>query len=92
MALSQTSRGNAAVYPEKVCNIISDCAVLHNNALVNGVPCDVPVQPDEPMPMEPWPAQPPLGAMQRRQDVMCSLVRAIDQPVDSGQDDNKAEV
>ena len=52
--------GNAAVYPEKVCNIILACAVLHNIALDNGA-FDVPAQPDEPMAREPWPAQPPRG-------------------------------
>ena len=60
VALSWTSGGNAAVYPEKVCDIILACAVLHNIALDNGA-FDVPAQPDEPMHREPWPAQPPRG-------------------------------
>ena len=51
--------------------VILACSVLHNIALVNGVPFDVPAQPDEAMPMEPWPAQPPLGAIRRRQDLIC---------------------
>uniref|UniRef100_A0A3B4VHQ6 DDE Tnp4 domain-containing protein n=1 Tax=Seriola dumerili TaxID=41447 RepID=A0A3B4VHQ6_SERDU len=63
--------GRTLLYtPEKVCDIILACSVLHNIALVNGVPFDVPVQPDEPMPMEPWPVQPPLGAIRRRQDLI----------------------
>uniref|UniRef100_A0A3B4VC25 Putative nuclease HARBI1 n=1 Tax=Seriola dumerili TaxID=41447 RepID=A0A3B4VC25_SERDU len=59
--------GGTLLYtPEKVCDIILACSVLHNIALVNGVP----VQPDEPMPMEPWPVQPPLGAIRRRQELI----------------------
>uniref|UniRef100_A0A671Y2E2 Putative nuclease HARBI1 n=1 Tax=Sparus aurata TaxID=8175 RepID=A0A671Y2E2_SPAAU len=58
---------------EKVCDIILACSVLHNIALVNGGPFDVPTQPDEPMPMEPWPAQPPLVNIRRRQDLIHRL-------------------
>lgn len=62
--------GGTLLYaPEKVCDIILACAVVNNIALVYGVPLDVPVQPDEPMPREPWSAQPTLGAIQRRQDL-----------------------
>lgn len=37
--------------------------VLHNIAQDNSVPFDALMQPDEPMPREPWPAQPQLGAI-----------------------------
>ena len=67
--------GGTLLYtPEKVCNIILACSLLYNIALVNGLPFDVPAQPDEPMPMEPWPAQPPLGAIRRRQDLICRFL------------------
>lgn len=56
--------------PEKVCDIILACGILHNIAQENMVPCHVPIQPDDPMPREPCPAQPQLGAIRRRQDLI----------------------
>lgn len=63
--------GRTLLYtPEKVCDIILACSVLHNIALLHGVPLDVPAQPEAPMPEEPCPAPPTLGAVRRRQDLI----------------------
>lgn len=65
------SVGGTVLYtPEKVCDIILACGVLHNIAQSSWVPFDVPMQPEEPMPREPWPAQPQMRALQRRQDLI----------------------
>uniref|UniRef100_A0A8C9ZE55 Putative nuclease HARBI1 n=1 Tax=Sander lucioperca TaxID=283035 RepID=A0A8C9ZE55_SANLU len=64
------SAGRTLLYtPEKASNIIMACGVLHNIALENGVPFNE-VQPHDPMPRDLWPQQPPLGALQRRQDLI----------------------
>ena len=63
--------GGTLLYtPEKVCDIIMACGILHNIAQSHRVPFDVPAQPDEPMPGEPCPAQPHLRAVQRRDNII----------------------
>ncbi len=63
--------GGTLLYtPQKVCDIILACGVLHNIAQNNGVPFDVQMLQEERMPREPWPAQPPMRALQRRQELI----------------------
>ena len=55
--------------PEKTCNIILAYGVLHNIALANGVPF-ADLQPDDPKPRDPWPQEPHVGALRRREDLI----------------------
>ncbi|XP_035852271.1 putative nuclease HARBI1 [Sander lucioperca] len=62
--------GGTLLYsPEKVCNIILACAVLHNMAEINRVPFDA-LAPDPEVPVEQWAAPPALGAVQLRRDLV----------------------
>ncbi|XP_067279192.1 putative nuclease HARBI1 [Pseudorasbora parva] len=62
--------GGTLLYsPQKVCNIILACAVLHNIAQQNRVPFDA-LAPDPEVPAEQWAAPPALGAVQLRRDLV----------------------
>ena len=68
--MSIGSAGGTLLYsPEKTCNIILACGVLHNIALANGVPF-ADLQPDDPMPRDPWPQAPHARALRRREDLI----------------------
>uniref|UniRef100_A0A8C5A0Z8 Putative nuclease HARBI1 n=1 Tax=Gadus morhua TaxID=8049 RepID=A0A8C5A0Z8_GADMO len=62
--------GGTLLYsPEKTCNIILACGVLHNIALANGVPF-ADLQPVDPMSRDPWPQAPHARALRRREDLI----------------------
>ncbi|KAL2099436.1 hypothetical protein ACEWY4_005916 [Coilia grayii] len=62
--------GGSLLYtPEKVCNIIIACGVLHNIAQKNGVPCDH-VHQENPIPRDPWPVPAQATAVRRREELI----------------------
>ncbi|XP_062342185.1 putative nuclease HARBI1 [Osmerus eperlanus] len=69
--LCLSSAGGALQYtPEKACNIVMACCVLHNMAIKHGIPLVQEDQPDETMPDAP-PFQPPNAlAVQRRMEII----------------------
>ncbi|KAL2093109.1 hypothetical protein ACEWY4_010421 [Coilia grayii] len=62
--------GGSLLYtPEKVCNIIIACGVLHNIAQKNGVPCDH-VHQENPIPRDAWPVPAQATAVRRGEELI----------------------
>ncbi|KAK1889428.1 putative nuclease HARBI1 [Dissostichus eleginoides] len=70
--------GKLSYKPDKVCQIVRACAVLHNLALLNNVPLppEAACAQEEPDPLPQAFAQNP-GALQQRLDVMCLLTASV---------------